>query len=149
MATFLAGSVMAGRDARKKKLPVGSYITSAKIEILSGDPERVKLALVYLSDLAEFYGPHSEAYFWTSQIYYDYIDKVSSPMEKKPHVQSYVVYRDSLRASCDNDDIKKKYRKGCEDFADKVDSIKVLLWREYYNAGAEKLGEIGEVKTDI
>lgn len=149
LATFLAGSVLAGRDDKKKKLPVGSYITSAKIEILSLDPERVKLALGYLRDLAEFYGPHSEAYFWTSQIYYDYIDNASSPMDKMQYVKHFVVYSDSLRASCGNTDIKKKYRKGCENLADKVDSISVMLRRQFYNDGAEKYQEVEEARVDM
>lgn len=149
LATFLVSSVLAGREERKRKLPVGSYITSAKIEILSRDPERVKLALGFLSDLADFYGPHSEGYYWTSQIYYDYIDNVASPMEKKEYVLSLVVYSDSLSLSCDNQEIKKKYRKGCEGFSEKVDSIKVLLWRQYYNDGVEMLKEVGVTKTEM
>jgi len=55
-------------DAKGRKLPIGAYIKSAKISIISGDLDRYPEALAMLDSLAMHYGPHAEALYLTSQV---------------------------------------------------------------------------------
>ena len=132
--------------AKDRKLPPKAYISSAKIEILgygeSKDPARINLAMAMLDSLFMYYGPHSEGYFWYSQIQWDLASEQSNLKERLPLVKRAVAYADSLKSSCTNKDIKKKYRDKCEELAEEMDSVKVAQWREYYNAGVAQLDAI-------
>ncbi len=141
LATLIV-AVVAVSVSHGRKLPVGTYISSVKIEIISGEVERYNLAIAYLDSLAMHYGPHAEALNLRAQIEVDLIEKSSSPQDKSPHVETMVAYFDSLKACCDNKDIKKKYRKNCDKYVQVADSIKVKYWREFYNAGIEQLGVV-------
>ncbi|MCK4632056.1 MAG: tetratricopeptide repeat protein [candidate division Zixibacteria bacterium] len=141
LATLIV-AVVAVSISHGRKLPVGTYISSVKIEIISGEVERYNLAIAYLDSLAMHYGPHAEALNLRAQIEVDLIEKTSSPQEKAPHVEIMVAYFDSLKACCDNKEIKKKYRKNCDKYVQTADSIKVKYWREFYNAGIEQLGVV-------
>ena len=147
LGTFLAGSSM----AKQRKLPVGAYIKTAKIHILSGDPERYEQAIVMLDSLFLNYGHHAEGLFWMSQIYVDYIDKTSDLIGKKAHVEKMVAYNDSLKMCCDKDnkEINKKYKKDCDKFIDKTDSTSVMYWRQFYNDGIEQLNEVKLIVSDM
>jgi tetratricopeptide (TPR) repeat protein len=146
LTAIMVGSVSA------RKMPVSAYITSAKIEIISGDLERYPTAIGYLDSLFLYYGHHSEGLYWMAQIYVDYIEKAPDLAEKKEHVVKMVAYRDTLRMTCENQDIKKKFRKKCDEFVGKMDSTAVKYWREFYNAAIEHLQEIrvvaGDMKSD-
>ena len=85
-----------GANVDARKLPVGAYIKSAKIEILSGEIERYQNAIILLDSLFIHYGPHAEGIYWMGQIEVDYIDRAASPMEKKPHVERFKSFTDSL-----------------------------------------------------
>lgn len=145
---ILFGSVYAKRG---RKLPVGAYLKSAKIEILSGDMKRYVTAIALLDSLFMHYGPHSEAMFLMGQIEVDYIDKTANPEDKYPHVERLVAYNDSLNLCCDKDnkDVKKKYKKDCKKFIQMTDSVNVKYWREFYNAAVEQMNYIKEIKNDI
>ena len=62
----LAATSFAGK--KNRKLTVGAYISSAKIEIVSGEMERYETAIVYLDSLFKNYGPHAEGLHLMSQI---------------------------------------------------------------------------------
>ncbi|MBU0985155.1 MAG: hypothetical protein KKA42_14870, partial [candidate division Zixibacteria bacterium] len=139
-------SVLAGKP---RKLPAGSYITTARIEILSGDEERYKTAIAMLDSLIMHYGPHSEGYFWMNQLYYDFIAKRSDLKEKLPYVELAVVYADSIRYCCDNKKVPKKYRKDCQEQSARADSTMERLRREFYHDGVEQIKEITQISEDL
>ncbi|KAA3632412.1 MAG: tetratricopeptide repeat protein [Calditrichaeota bacterium] len=149
--TALALLFIIGSQADARKLPVGAYIKSAKIEILSGDLERYQNAIILLDSLFLNYGPHAEGIFWMGQIEVDYIDRAPSPAEKKPHVERFQLFTDSLHFCCDkeNKDVKKKYKKDCDEFIEKSDSIAVKYWREFYNSAVEQMKTITSLNEDI
>jgi len=143
---FILGIILAG--SAQAKLPLDVYIRSAKIEVLSGDLDRYKTAIDYLDSVSYYYGPHAEAYFWMSQIYVDFIEKTPNLDEKKPNVEKYVAYSDSLNLTCENKELDKKHRKGCKDFVEKEDSTTVKYWREFYNAAVQQLQQIDVTRSD-
>ncbi len=57
LGAVLTGSTMAQRG-QARKLPLGTYIKSAKIEMVSLDPERYKFAEAFLDSLFRHYGHH-------------------------------------------------------------------------------------------
>lgn len=128
-----------------RKLPVGAYIKSAKIEVISGNLERYEGAIALLDSLFMHYGPHAEGLNLMGQIMVDYIDKTPDPTERTKYVERLVAYKDSLNMCCENDDIKKKYKKNCDKFITLTDSVTVKYWREFYNSGIEQLANISEL----
>ncbi len=146
---LMAGSVMGQR--RTRKLPAKAYISSAKIEILGAtqDTTRIYTAMAMLDSLFMHYGPHSQAYYWYSQINWEIANNVSDLKLKLPFVTAAIAYADSLKASCDNKDIKKKYRKDCDDFDEEMDSIRVDQWRHYYNLGVEQITEVEDLMVTV
>ncbi len=146
----LAGCLVSSVQAKKvRKLPLDAYLKSAKIEIISGDPERYLTAVAMLDSLFLHYGPHAEALFLMSQIMVDGIETSPGPTAKMPHVERMVAYVDSLHMCCDNNDIKKKYRKDCKKHTQQADSILVKYWREFYNAGIEQLDEMQALSSEL
>lgn len=139
------------RDQHKKKLPIGAYISQAKIEIISGDPERLRAAIDYLNDLFEFYGPQAEALFWMGQIEVDFINKTSNPKDKLPHVERFIDYTDSLKICCDKDNkkVKSKYKKNCDEYITKADSTIVEFWRTFYNDAVNQMNSIKDKQDEI
>lgn len=140
-------SSFSGKKGRK--LPVGAYLKSAKIEILSGDLERYQTAIYMLDSLFMHYGPHAEGLHLMGQIMVDYIDKTTGITEKKPFISKLVAYDDSLHMCCENKKIKKKYKKDCKKFIPLTDSVIVKYWREFYNNGIEQLNSIDELQEEI
>ena len=149
--TALALLFIIGSQADARKLPVGAYIKSAKIEILSGDIERYQNAIALLDSLFLNYGPHAEGIFWMGQIEVDYIDRAASPSDKKPHVERFKMFTDSLHTCCDKDNkaVKSKYKNDCEEFIEKSDSIAVKYWRQFYNSAVEQMKTITALNEDI
>lgn len=150
VTTIVLGIVFAGSVAAKqRKLPSGAYIKTAKIHILSGDPERYEQAIAMLDSLFMNYGPHAEGLFWMSQIYVDYIDKTPDLVSRKKYVELMVAYNDSLKMCCADKEIDKKNKKDCKKYIEKVDSTAVLYWRQYYNDGIEQLNSFKVAKSDM
>ena len=147
LAVIVTISAVEGKKPRK--LPVDAYIKSAKIAIISGDIERYPEAIAMLDSLFMHYGPHAEALHLMGQINVDFVDKTASPIEKKKYIELMVTYSDSLHMCCENEDIKKKYRKNCDKYVQSSDSIKVKYWREFYNAGVEQLTVMSELQEEI
>ena len=147
LVMMLSASLLAGKRARK--LPADAYVKSAKIEILSGDIERYKTAEAMLDSLFMHYGPHAEALNLMGAIYVDYTDKEPDPVAKYAYIEKLVTTYDSLRATCDNKEVKKKYRKDCDKLAEKADSTEIKYWREFYNAGIEQLNYSQELSQQL
>ncbi|RKX26262.1 MAG: hypothetical protein DRP47_08490 [Candidatus Zixiibacteriota bacterium] len=143
----MAGLLVTGQaEAKIKKKNIGAYLSGAKIAIVESRPLE---ALSILDTLAQFYGPHAEALSRTSQVYVDLIDVESDAVKKKPLIENLVAYIDSLRMCCENEDIKKKYRKNCDKYLELGDSTKIKYWREFYNLGVEQLNTIEELAKDL
>ncbi len=143
----LGGSSFAGKKDRK--LTVGAYLSTAKIEIISGDPERRETAVAYLDSLFLHYGPHAEGLKLMAQIQVDYITDAADPKEKLKYVEKLVAYVDSLHVCCEDKKIKDKYRKDCDKHVEFVDSLKQLYWRDFYNTGIEKLQFLTDYQAEI
>jgi len=143
----IAGSAWSGRKGRK--LPVDAYIKSAKINILSGDLDRYPEAIALLDSLKMYYGPHAEALKLTAQIYVDMIDKASDPSAMAPFVDSMVKYFGELKDCCGNKEIKKKFRKDCDEYSQLADSTLVKYWGQFYNAGIEQLNRVQESSDQL
>ncbi len=138
-------------DAKKaRKLPMGAYIKSAKIHILSGDLKRYVTAIAMLDSLFMHYGPTAEAIQLRGSIEVDYIDRAVNLEEKMLHVSTLVAYMDSLNVACDKDnkDVKKKYKKGCDNLIKKNDSLVVNYWREFYNNGINFMNA-NDISTNV
>jgi tetratricopeptide (TPR) repeat protein len=149
LVALLISLVLAGTVSAQRKLPVGTYISSAKIEILSGEQERYLTAIAMLDSLFMHYGPHAEGLYWMAKIMQDYIERTSDPTEKLEYVNRMVAYADSLKMCCDNKDIKKKYRKKCDSFISEIDSSRVLYWRSFYNDAVAQIDQINEAVTGL
>jgi len=151
LAFIVAASVVGSLAARPKvrKLPPSAYLKSAKIEILTGDPERYKVAVALLDSLFMHYGPHSEGLALMGMIMVDGMEKVTNPMDKAPYVVKMVAYTDSLHMCCDNKKIKKKFRKDCDKLTGLADSTRVKYWREFYNLGIEQLNYVQELAAEL
>ena len=143
----LAATSFAGK--KNRKLTVGAYISSAKIEIVSGEIERYETAITYLDSLFINYGPHAEGLHLMGQIMVDYIDRTANLHKRAEYVDILVAYVDSLHMCCDNKDIKKKYRKDCDKYTDLGDSVKVRYWKEFYNAGIEQKNAAEELQDEL
>lgn len=141
----LAGGNAAAQKARK--LPAGSYISTAKIEILSADSTRYAYALSMLDSLFMYYGPHCEGIFWAGQIYVDYYVKAPTSDGRKHWAQKMVAYRDTLRSCCASDSIDKKFKKDCAANSDKSDSTLIGFWQERYNEGVEQLNQLIDIDS--
>ena len=128
-----------------RKLPVGAYITSAKIHVIEDRPED---AVTMLDSLFLYYGPHSQALGLMAQIMVDFVESKTTADAKSPYVTKMIAYFDTLRIACDNKDIKKKYRKNCDKLIEEADSTIVKYWREFYNRGIEQLNSVEEMSSE-
>lgn len=144
---FACGSV--GAERRGRKLPVGAYLKSAKIEILSGELERYEYAIAMLDSLFMHYGPHAEGLYLMSQIMVDYIEQTSALQEKAPYVATMVAYIDSLKMCCADGDIKESYRDDCEEYITIADSLRIKYWRQFFNNGLRQLGDAEEMQKGL
>lgn len=150
VALLIAGLAVTSLAGKKnRKLSVSAYLSSAKIEIISGDMERYETAIAYLDSLFYNYGPHAEGLYLMGQVMVDYLDRSPDLKVKAGYVEKLVAYVDSLHMCCDNEDIKKKHRKDCDKYAELADSVKVRYWREFYNAGIEQLNSIDELRSEL
>jgi tetratricopeptide (TPR) repeat protein len=147
LVMVLSASLLAGK--RVRKLPADAYVKSAKIEILSGDIERYRMAEAMLDSLFMHYGPHAEALNLMGAIYVDYTDREPNPVVKYAYIEKLITLYDSLRATCENKEIKKKYRKDCDKLVEKADSTEVKYWREFYNNGIEQLNYAQELSQQL
>ncbi len=137
---------------KARKLPMGAYIKSAKIDILSGDLKRYKSAIAMLDSLFMYYGPTAEAVQLRGSIEVDYIDKTPDLKKKMEHVKTLVSYVDTLHMTCDKDnkEVKKKYKKKCKELIIMNDSLVVKYWREFYNNGINLMNDnVVSLQEDI
>ena len=141
----LAGAAMAKKE---RKLHAGAYISSAKIAIVSGDQSRYPEAIAMLDSLFMHYGPNSQGLSLMGQVMVDYIETAQGPFNKREYVEKMVAYNDSLHLCCDNEDIKKKYRKDCKKFTELSDSTLIQYWRGSYNNGIELLDRVEELSDE-
>ena len=148
-ALFLVVLLVGSIQAKKKYKPYGAYITGAKIEVISGDEERYEIALNFLDTVKLGYGPIAEAIYWQSKIYVDFMDKRSNLKEKLPFAEKFVAYQDSLHQCCENEEIKKKYRKKCDQLTKEIDSTASYFWKVYYNAAVGQIGELEELANSV
>ena len=88
-----------------------------------------------LDSLFLYYGPHSQALGLMGQIMVDFVESKTTADAKSPYVTKMIAYFDTLRITCENKDIKKKYRKKCDQLVEEADSTIVKYWREFYNRG--------------
>lgn len=144
---FLTTSALAKK--RGRKLPLGAYIKSAKIDILSGDLSRYSNAIAMLDSLALYYGPEAEALHLMGQMMVDFIDKTPDLKAKKAYVEKMVAYDDSLHQCCTNKKIKSKYKKHCKQYIVLADSVKVKYWRQFYNNGINQMKTIENLQKQI
>lgn len=135
--------------AQGRKLPVGAYIKSARIEIISGDVERYKNAIALLDSLFMHYGPHAEGLSLMSKIMVDYLDRTPNLEERRDYVAKMVAYIDSLHMCCENDAVDKKYKKDCKQFIESADSTKVKYWREFYNSAIGQLQVVSDANNQL
>jgi len=147
LAVLLAVGAVEAQKARK--LPVGAYLKTAKIEILSGEPERYKYAIAMLDSLFMHYGPHAEGLYLVGQVMVDFIDKTPGVAEKAPYLEKMVAYFDSLKMCCANKEIKKSYRDDCKKFITIADSLRIKYWRQFFNDGIRQLGFAEELQKDL
>jgi len=145
-----AGIVQADRK-KGRKLPVKAYIQTARIGILDSqkEPERIYEAIGALDSLFMHYGHHAEGLYWMSQIQADFIQKTANLKSKRPYVEALVAYVDSLHLCCENEDIKDKYRKGCDEYTHGMDSIKAHYWITYSHDGVEQAKEVEQIVQDM
>lgn len=146
--TLVAIIALPALAARGRKLPVGAYIKSAKIDIVSGDPERYEEAAAMLDSLFMHYGPHAEALYLYAQMMVDGLQRAPDPKAKEPYVRMMVAYMDSLHMCCEGA-CKEKYRDDCDEYIQKSDSIRVKYWREFYNKGIVQLNAISAAQTAL
>lgn len=146
--TLVAMIALPAMAARGRKLPVGAYIKSAKIDIVSGDPERYEEAAAMLDSLFMHYGPHAEGLFLYSQMMVDGVQTTSDPEAREPYVRKMIAYMDSLHMCCEGA-CKEKYQNDCDEYIQKTDSIRVKYWREFYNSGIEQLNAISTAQSAL
>ncbi|MBD3402367.1 hypothetical protein GF420_05685, partial [candidate division GN15 bacterium] len=91
------------------KKPAGALISSAKIEIVSGDLDRYKEAEKLLQEAFDLYGPIAEGLFLLNQMQIDYIERTADPNQKREYARAMVKWQDSLRTTCNNEEVKDKY----------------------------------------
>jgi tetratricopeptide (TPR) repeat protein len=153
LAAVLAAILINPVIAKDRKLPAKAYISSAKIEIIGyaekKETERIEMAQALLDSLFLYYGPHSDGYYWYSQIKWDLAKEKADLKERLPLVKAAVVYADSLKWACGNKDVNKKNREKCESVDEQMDSIRVAEWREYFNAGVQQIDEVTELMETV
>lgn len=148
LAAALAAMIISPVIAKERKLPAKAYIASAKIEIIGyaekKEVSRIVLAQAMLDSLFMYYGPHTDGYYWYSQIKWDLSKEKTNLKERLPVIKEAVAYADSLKWACGNKKIDPKYREKCGPIDVEMDSIKVNQWRDYYNDGVAQMKEIEE-----
>jgi tetratricopeptide (TPR) repeat protein len=138
----LAVPAMAQRGRRSTIKDPNALLSSARIALLDKNP-RYEEAMDLCNQALEG-GPVPEAYFQRANIYAEYVSKEYDPSKRIFLVDSMVINYDSVIISCDNKDVKKKYRKNCKKFAEKVDSAKVYFWRDNYKNGVELISRLDD-----
>ena len=157
LTCFLAVAIALPLAAKKpRKLSIGAYISGAKIAygINSGDAgPRYEDALSLLDSCLMWYGPIPEAYYWKARVYSDLAKENRSDSAKHlGYIDELVLAADSLSLTCDKDfkDVKKKYKKECEDWAAQVDTLRIGWFGEYYDAAQDARKDIeDELKPNL
>lgn len=148
LLVLAAAGVMADKG---RKLPADAYIKTAKIEVIEakGDTARINTAIAMLDSLLMHYGPRPEAYYWMSKIMVDLTGLQPTAREKMPYLRQLVAYIDSLKWSCDDKEINKKFREKCDEWSSEIDTARYVIWGDFYNDGIERLNGIDDLKSRI
>ncbi|HDL02554.1 MAG TPA: tetratricopeptide repeat protein [candidate division Zixibacteria bacterium] len=133
--------VLAGRrEAIKSE---GALLSSAKIALYA-NPPRVEEALELVNTVLSEHGPHPEAFYYKGNIFGEYANQEYDLEKKIAFLDTMSLFYDSLSLSCNNKDVKKKWKKKCDDFIKTVDSVKAYYWRDNYNNGVQILGNLDD-----
>jgi len=111
-----------------------ALITQTKIE-MRANPPRYKEAMDLLDTVLATSGPLPEAYFIRSTILGEFANKEYNLEKKIEYLAQMTANHDSLAMSCDNKDVKKKYKKECKKYIPITDSIETFYWKDCYNSG--------------
>lgn len=141
---LVSAMVLVAADPAFAKKPAGALISSAKIEIVSGDLERYKEAEELLAEAFRDYGPIAEGLFLLNQMQVDYMERTAKIEEKRGYALRMVAYRDSLHMCCEDKNIKKKFRENCSQYIEKADSTAIRYWREFFNVGVGQLDQLNK-----
>ncbi len=129
-----------GFTKKKRKLPINSYISGAKIaygKTVGDEGARPLDALFLLDSATMWYGMIPEVYFWETLIHSDLAQQVaeSDTAARRERIVKLIGATDSLVMACDkeNKKVKKKYKKKCKPFLITADSIRADWFTTYYN----------------
>ncbi|MEW5924004.1 MAG: tetratricopeptide repeat protein [Candidatus Zixiibacteriota bacterium] len=126
-----------------------ALLSSARIALYA-NPPRVEEALDLCNQVLAQHGPHPEAYYYKGNIFGEYANREYNLSKKFDFLDTMSVYYDSLFGSCDDKEVKSKWKKNCSEYIKRVDSIKAYYWRENYNNAVQILGNLDEkYQTDI
>ncbi len=144
MALIVMSLPEMGHARKKRKLPINSYISGAKIaygKTVGDEGARPYDALALLDSCTMWYGMIPEAYFWETLIHSDLAQQTpkTDTAARKERIIKMIGAADSLVMGCDkeNKDIKKKYKKKCKPFMITADSIRSDWFSLYYNDAQE------------
>ena len=133
--------VLAGRrEAIKSE---SALLSSARIALYA-NPPRVEEALELVNTVLEQHGPHPEALYYKGNIFGEYANQEYDLEKKIAFLDTMKIFYDSLFISCDDKEIKKKWKKNCKDFIKTIDSVKAYYWRDNYNNGVQILGNLDD-----
>jgi tetratricopeptide (TPR) repeat protein len=141
---ILAVALPAWAQRRRQIKDAGALLTSAKIAMLA-NPPRYDEAMDLCNQVLSDNGPVAEAYFRRGSIYGEFATKEYDLGKKLEHVRQMALNFDSLHFCCDNEEIKRKFRKGCKNFGKDSDSMRVYFWRENYNEGVNVIANLDNV----
>jgi tetratricopeptide (TPR) repeat protein len=64
-------------------------------------------------------------------------------------IDTMVAYFDSVKIFCDDETIEEKYRKGCDDYYEKMDDLRQATWETEYNDGVSYLEQYDTIRAMI
>jgi tetratricopeptide (TPR) repeat protein len=133
---------LGGRRVPKKDFR--ALLSQAKIE-MKASPPRYENAMGFLDTVLLIAGPLPEAYFYRGNILGEFANKEYDFQKKIGILARMTATFDSLKMSCESEDVKKKYKKECKKFIPVVDSISSFFWKDCYNSGVGLITRIDEV----
>jgi len=139
MAALLAVPALAKREKPKKS--VSALVSSGKIAI-QGD--RLDEALGYFDEIIETHGMVPEAYYYRGTIFATFADREYDPVKKIEHLEKMAASYDSMRISCESEDLKKGYREYCDETMPTVDTSINYYFQENYRKGVNILTSIDD-----
>ncbi len=143
LTLILALAVPAMAQRRRERIvDPGALLSSAKIA-MRANPPRYDEAMDYLNEVLEI-GPNPQAYFFRGNIYGEWANQEYDLTKKLDLLTKMQASYDSMKVACENKDIKRKFRKDCDEYIGLADSVGVFNWRENYNNAVQVIGRIDE-----